>query len=489
MSDRSRTLAVFAACAVAAASAPSASAAPADSAQAEAAAAGRPCDADCARIERLAAALRIPTVSPQRPEDFDPAPFLAFHRYLEATYPQAHRVLEREVVADYSLLYTWRGSDPALAPVLLTAHIDVVPIVESSRERWEHPPFAGDVADGFVWGRGALDDKGSLISIFEAVEALASSGFVPRRGVLLAFGHDEELGGEAGAAAITALLAKRGVRAWFSLDEGMAILQGIGGIERPVAVVGIAEKGFLTIEVTARAPGGHSSLPPRETAIGRLARAIVALEDNPMPAHLDGVAGDMLRALAPSLSGVRAFALRNLWLTGPLVERDLAASPPTNALLRTTTAVTMVRGGVKSNVLPSSATATVNFRVHPADRVDGIVERVGELLADLDVDVRIVDAREASDVADTGSDSFALLRDTVATVYPGVPTVPGLVLGGTDTRHYGEVAENGYRFAPFRMPAEDAARIHGIGERIAVDAYLAMPPFYEQLLRKSTGAP
>jgi carboxypeptidase PM20D1 len=391
-------------------------------------------------------------------------------------------------VADYSLLYTWAGSDRDLAPVLLTSHIDTVPVVPGSEDRWEYPAFDGVVADGFVWGRGALDDKVGLLAMLEAVEELAQQGFAPRRTVYLAFGHDEELGGDAGAAGITALLRERGVRLWFSLDEGMAIVEEMAGIARPIAVIGVAEKGFLTLDISVSAAGGHSSMPTRDSAIGRLASVIEILEANPMPVHTDGLVGDMLDALGPELPGTRGFAVRNRWLFGPMVTRGLAADPPTNAIVRTTTALTMLEAGVKANVLPSRATVTANFRVHPGDTAVGVVERVRELLVDHDVEIDVVESQDASLVADVDSDSFALLRDTLEARFGDLPVVPGLVLGGTDTKHYGQIAENGYRFTPYRLGPDDAARVHGINERIAVDDYLAIPAFYVELIRRAAGA-
>ena len=442
---------------------------------------------DAERIERFAASLRIPTVSPQNPADFDPAAFLEFHGFLASAFPATHRALEHEAVADYSLLYTWRGSDASLAPMLLTSHIDVVPVVPGSEDRWEYPAFEGVVADGYVWGRGAMDDKVGVMATLEAVEGLVEAGFTPRRTVYLAFGHDEELGGDAGAGAITKLLRSRGVVLWFSLDEGMAIIDGLAGIERPVAVVGVAEKGFLTLEITTKATGGHSSMPGPESAIGRLAKVVEILEENPLPAHSDGIVAEMLDALAPELPGMRGFAVRNRWLFGRMVERGLSAEPPTNAIVRTTTALTMARAGVKANVLPSRATLTANFRVHPSDTAEAITAQVGELLAGQDVDIEVVEGRDASSVADVQSDSFALLRETVAATFDGTPTVPGLVLGGTDTKHYGQVAENGYRFTPVAFAPEDTSRAHGIGERVAVDSYLKMPAFYAELIRRGAG--
>jgi carboxypeptidase PM20D1 len=436
-------------------------------------------------IERFSEAVRIRTVSPQDPADFDPSAFVAFHAFLERAYPRTHATLEREVVAGYSLLYTWPGSDASLAPILLTSHIDVVPIVPGSEARWTHPAFDGVVADGFLWGRGTLDDKVGVMATLEAVESLVEGGFAPARTVYLAFGHDEELGGNAGAGGITALLESRGVRLFMSLDEGMAISEDMAGTQGQVAMIGVAEKGFLTLELVATAPGGHSSMPGTESAIGSLARAVTRLEENPMPARLEGITGDMLDALSPQLPFTSRLAISQRWLLGGLLVSGLSASPETNALVRTTTAVTMIDAGTKANVLPSNATATANFRIHPSDRSEAIVERVRELVTEEGIEVRVVEAREASAVSRTDSAAYGALVETIREVYGDIPVAPALVLGGTDTKHYGRIAEDSYRFTPVRLRAEDARRLHGIDERIALDVYEKMPDFYAALLRRT----
>jgi carboxypeptidase PM20D1 len=440
--------------------------------------------------ERLAGAVRLRTVSFEDPAAFDPQPFLDFHDYVAEHFPRTHAALEREIVADYSLLYTWRGSDSSLAPVLLTSHHDVVPVIPGTESDWTHPAFGGVIADGFIWGRGTLDDKLGVLGTLEAVESLVVAGFAPTRTVYLAFGHDEELGGPAGAAAITALLAERGVQLWFTLDEGMAIISDMAGIESPIAAIGVAEKGYMTIELTARAPGGHSSIPPREGAIGRLAKAVLRVEDTQLPAHLDGVAGSMLDSMAPYLPTVQRMALSQRWLLGGVLKLALSMAPETNALIRTTTAVTIVRGGAKANVLPTSATATVNFRVHPSDTVDDIFARVREIVDDPEIEMTLApDARDASEVASSDNAAYEALGAAIREVYPGIPLVPALVFGGTDSKHYGEIADDSYRFTPMRVGRDTTKRIHGIDERIALADYAKLPPFYEALLRGAAGPP
>jgi carboxypeptidase PM20D1 len=436
--------------------------------------------------QHLAEAIRFTTVSHESPADFDPAPFAALHVWLAQTYPRAHAVLRREKVGVASLLYTWPGSEPSLAPFLLTSHLDVVPAPDP--ESWTHPPFDGAIADGFVWGRGTLDDKVGVIATLEALERLAAAGFAPRRTLLVAFGHDEEVGGEQGAGAITQLLAERGVRVWFSLDEGMAILEPgpTSFADVPLALIGVAEKGFLTLRLTARAAGGHSSVPPPSTAIGRLARAIVRLEERPLPARTGGVVSEMLRAVAPHTSGLRRLVLAWPGLFGPVIRAQLEEEPSTNAMVRTTTAVTMIDGGVKANVLPREASARVNFRLLPGDESAEVIEHVRRAIDDPEIEIATETVNEASPVADVESDAFALLAAVVKEGAPDVAVAPALVLGGTDTVHYGKISDNGFRFLPVRFGTEDLERVHGRDERISVENVRAAADFFERLVRAAS---
>ncbi len=252
-----------------------------------------------AAAQRLAEALTIPTVSHQDPALVDISQFERFFAFMEAHYPRVHERLMRERVGEFSMLYTWPGADAGAEPVLMLAHIDVVPAPEETLDRWTHPPFGGEIADGYVWGRGAVDDKCSVLGILEAAEALLAAGFTPRGTVYFCFGGDEEVGGRRGARRIAELLEERGVKAAFSLDEGLAVTDGIiPGLSRPLALIGLAEKGYLTLKMTAASEAGHSSAPPDRTAIGSLARAIARLDENPMPAKLHGPIRDMFTRIA-----------------------------------------------------------------------------------------------------------------------------------------------------------------------------------------------
>jgi len=438
-----------------------------------------------AAAERLAAAVRIPTVSHGEENNDGVNNFPALHKLLETSFPLTHAKLKRELVGD-SLLYTWQGSDPSLAPILITAHMDTVPVEPGTEAKWSHPPFSGAIADGYVWGRGTLDMKHVVMATLEAVESLLAQGYQPRRTILLAYGHDEEQGGKQGAAKITELLQQRKIHAEFSMDEGLVILNGfIPGAERPVAQIGLSEKGYMTLELSAKADGGHSSMPPQWTAVGRISRAVAQLEQHPMPASLDGPGGIGLRTMAPVLPFATRFAIANEWLLSPLILRQLDAAPATSAMTRTTTAPTMVSGGVKENVLPSEARAIVNFRLAPGDSVDDVEKHTVTAINDPAVQVRRAGstaATAATPVADMHSPGYQLIASAVGKVAPEALVGPGLVLAGTDSRHYGLVSDAAFRFVPVRMTPADVPRIHGTDERISIANYGEMISFYQALL-------
>jgi carboxypeptidase PM20D1 len=442
----------------------------------------------------LAEAVRFATISAQDPAALDAEAFRGFHRYLEVTYPRAHRALARETVSEWSLLYAWRGRDPSLLPVLLAAHTDVVPVDAGSVGDWTHPPFAGVTADGFVWGRGSMDDKASLVCILEAIEGLLAEGFAPERTLYLAFGHDEEVGGERGAAEIARRLGERGIRLAFVLDEGGVVVETgfVPGFHRRIATIGIAEKGSVSIALDAVAEGGHSSTPPRSTAVGIVAAAVAELERHPLPGRIDGTTALFLEHLGPELSFPLRAVIANRWLFAPLLEVALSSSPATDAMLRTTTAATLVEGGVKENVLPIRARAVMNFRIHPSDSIDAVVEHVRRVVDDERIELTVglrSEPREPSPVSPVDSEAFGEIARTAREIFPDAVAVPYLVLGGTDARHYVELTPRIYRFGPFEYGRDALIRAHGTDERIAVENLVSGVRFYRRLVELSAGPP
>jgi len=440
--------------------------------------------------QHLAEAIRFKTVSNRDASQVDWDTFTAFRAFLEKTYPRLHASLERELVHDHSMLFTWRGRDPTLKPVVLMAHYDVVPAPESTNADWVQPAFEGVIADGYVWGRGALDNKSSLMGIFEAVEALLADGFRPTRTVYLVSGHDEEIGGWDGAVKIVELLGSRKVEPEFVLDEGGAIVvNAIPGVRVPVAAVGVSEKGYVTLELRVASEGGHSSTPPHQTAVGVLGKAIAELEANPFPSDMT-YSAQFFEYVGPEMPFAQRMIFANLWLFRPLVERIMRGNPSMDASIRTTTAATMFDSGIKENVLPPRATAVVNFRIMPGDSVDAVVERVRSVINDGRVEVRIRGkANEPSPMSSIDTRSYALISKTIRQTArdENLVVAPYLAMAASDARHFSSICPNVYRFLPFKVPPEELKGIHGTNERLSTKNFAQMVRFYYQLLRNCEG--
>ncbi|MCA9667524.1 MAG: M20 family peptidase [Myxococcales bacterium] len=442
-----------------------------------------------AAATRLAAAIRARTIASPSDPRANADQFRALHEHLQRAYPKVHATLSREVIGGTSLLYTWRGSAAkgGAKPIALMAHQDVVPVAAGTRARWSAPPFGGVIKDGFVWGRGAWDNKCNLIAQLEAVEALLAKGFTPRRTIYFVFGADEEIGGLRGAAAIGKLLASRGVRLAWVLDEGLLITSGVlAGLDKPAALIGIAEKGYLSLVLRVEGKPGHSSMPPVEgSAIARLTAALARLARHPMPAKLGGVMKLTLETVAPEMAFGNRLVLSNLWMFSPLVRSMMTAKSSTNAALRTTTAMTVLRAGNKDNVVPGVAEATVNFRLLPGDTKDAVVAHVRRVVADASVKIRALPfASEPSKVSSPTSAPYKLVERTVRELFADVIVAPGLTVGATDSRHLSAIAESVLRFSPVRAKREDLPRFHGTDERISVQNLGELIQFYRRLIEQ-----
>jgi carboxypeptidase PM20D1 len=440
-------------------------------------------------VEHLAAALRFRTISGASVSaTVAQSTFDGFYRFIEESFPHVTKELRRERVGSRSALYVWEGSTPGLPPILLLAHVDVVPVEPASAGRWTSPPFGGVIRDGFLWGRGALDDKASALALLETAESLLERGFRPHRTLYFAFGGDEEVLGFNGARLIASLLGSRGVKPAFVLDEGSIVTQGmIPGLPQPLALIGVAEKGFLSLELIARADGGHSSAPPDQTAIGILGAGIERLEQHPFPTRPNPTARRMAEEVAGDMSFGPRLVFANVWLFRPVIDWFLMRKPITRASLRTTTAVTMISGGVQENVLPTDAHAIVNFRIMPGDTVESVTARVRKLVDDPRIEIERAPTPGNDPIPESSLDSFGYrtIARAVKRVIPGALVAPSLVIGATDSRHYRDLSADIYRFIPIRASPEDIVRIHGVDERIAVENYLEVIRFYHALI---TGA-
>ena len=431
---------------------------------------------------RLSQAIQLPTVSHSDPALMDMAAFDAFGAFLADAFPLVHRQLEKAVVNGHGLVYRWKGSS-GLAPVLLTAHYDVVPAEDGG---WPYPPFSGEIADGYVFGRGSLDDKGSLMAILEAVTALLQEGFVPRRDVYLAFGFDEEVGGARGAQQIAAHFQQQGLLFDHVLDEGGAVADGaMMGIAKPVAVIGVAEKGNTSFRLTFTGEEGHSSAPPAHTAVSRMAELVHRAGKSPPRPRLTDTVCDMLRAIAPHKPGIAGRLMARPRQFAPLLMGTMLKSRQTAAMLRTTQAFTMASGGSAHNVLPQTASCTVNLRLLQGDSVQSALQRLRS--HGIPFEAQAIQQAEPTRASDTASPAYLHLTDCIARIFPDAVPTPYLMTGGTDCRHYEQVVKNSYRFLPARANEEELARIHGRGERLSLDNLRDMIAFYTLYLRSLPG--
>lgn len=432
-------------------------------------------------IIHLSKAVSYRTISYEDYSLTDTLQFVQFHAFLDSTYPLISEHLEKEIHGNNALLYKWQGKNINLKPFILMAHQDVVPVVE---ENWEKGPFSGEIDTLFIWGRGTLDDKGSLISIFEAVEKMLEEGFTPDRTIYLVFGDDEEVTGK-GAQALAATLKNRGVEAETVIDEGMSITSGIVPmISNPVALIGTSEKGYLSVELTSKSAGGHSAMPQSETAISILSTALVKITNNqPAPKFTPPVKG-FLDFIGPEIPWPARIVFANQWLLGGVLKSIYTSSGPGNASVRTTTAPTMLKAGIKDNILPTEAKATVNFRLLPGDTSDKVIARLRKVINDDRISVMALkNSQEPDKVSPINCKAFNLLNKTIKECYENTYVAPTLVTGATDSYYFSEVSPHVYRFAPTILTPEDLDRNHGNNERITIKNYKSMINFYYRLVK------
>lgn len=435
-------------------------------------------------IQRLSQALQYKTISYENVDLVNKSEFLEFHTFIEKAFPYVHKELTKVPINDLGILFKWEGIEKNQDSILLMAHMDVVPVEKDTENEWCFEPFSGKISDGYVWGRGALDMKSQLMGILEAVEELIVKGFKPRKTIYLAFGHDEEVGGYLGNAQMASYLEAKGIKLSLVLDEGGFIIKkAIGGMSCPAALIGIAEKGMTTLELFAESNGGHSSMPPSSTAIGRLAKAIYILEKKQFKANINSILKEFFEAIAPKMPLLKNVIFSNMWLFKPLIIRILIKSPKTNALVRTTTAFTMIEGGIKMNILPQQAKTIANFRIMPGQTIEDVKKRVEKIVKKLDITVKVNDVSfNPSKIYDTSSSEYKVMCKTIASVFPESIAAPYLTVGSTDSRYYQKIANQIYRFCPIEIDSEDLERVHGVNERISVEGYKKLIKYFYLLI-------
>lgn len=433
-------------------------------------------------LNHLTQAVRIQTVSYDDTAQLNRAEYDSFFRFLHNTYAQVFEQLEDTVIAGRSLLLKWQGKNTSAKPVIFYAHLDVVPVEESTRDKWLHAPFSGERADGFIWGRGTLDDKGSLIALLEALKADVAANVVPERTIYFAFGSDEEVGGNLGAARIAEYFRQQHISFEFYVDEGGFVSSGmVPHMSKPVALIGTAEKGYVTLELTVNKPGGHSSRPAKKTALDVLMAALTRIHDNPEKGRVVEPVEEFLNFIGPEMPFPLKTVFANRWFFSPVIMREYEKSPEGSALLRTTNVTTVINAGLKENVIPTLVSAKVNFRVLNDETTKDVVDRITRLIGDTSVVIKAGELYEPSKNSSSDSYGFKLLQQTAAEVFPDAMVAPFLMLGSTDSKHFQDITENTYRFFPCRFDKDQVGSIHGINERIGEQAFMETITFYRSL--------
>jgi len=437
-------------------------------------------------ITNLSKAVTFRTISHEDPGNMDSSEFQKFHAFLKSTYPLTDSLLEKTIINKFSLLYKWNGSDKDLDPIILMAHQDVVPADESSLDRWAYGPFSGKIANDTIYGRGTLDDKGSLIAIMESVEWLLANHFNPKRTIYLAFGHDEEIGGNNGAKEIAKYLELNNINAETILDEGMIISRGlVPGLSKDAALIGIAEKGFVSIELFLEQDPGHSSYPAKESAIDIMSNAISKLHKNQRPAFFSPPVLEFIEYIGPELRFPEKMVFANAWLFNPVIISIYEGSAQGNASVRTTTAPTIFQSGIKENVMPSEARAVINYRIITGETMETIFQHVESVINDERIKVKILEGfgNDPSPISSTNSYGYKSIEKTFKEVFPEVVTSPSLMVGGSDSKHYHDISKDIYRIIPVTVSTNTISSIHGINERISIEDHENAIRYYIQLIK------
>ncbi len=430
-------------------------------------------------IANLSKAISYKTVTNQEFDKIDAQEFSGFLSFLRENYPLVHKKLECTTINTFSPVFRWRGKSDASAPILLTAHYDVVPVADTG---WTHEPFSGHICEENISGRGTIDNKNTLIALLETAEYLLETDYTPARDIYFAFGFDEEVGGKLGASQIAEHFKNSGIKFEMVLDEGGVVTTGDSmGIHSDIAVIGLAEKGNTSIELIFDGEEGHSSMPPQNTSIGKMAAFIRDVESHPRKARLVEPVLSMLKAIAPHKKGFEGFVLRNPGLFAPVINASLGKGRQTAPMTRTTVAFTMTNSGTAPNVLPKQASCVANIRVLPGDSVESIIEWLRSFGHDFKTKPLLIE--EASKCSRQDTPGYKILCKTIAEIFPEAVITPYLMVGGTDARKYEEVAENVYRFMPCRLTASDLAKMHGTNEFISKKNLENMLKFFETFIK------
>ena len=435
-------------------------------------------------IAHMSQAIQIPTETPNDLFQFDTSTFFQYRKFLEQTYPLIHKQLPRTIIDSFHYIYKWEGTDTSILPMVLMAHYDVVPVEATAVKLWKAKPYGGELKDNYIWGRGVLDDKSSMISILEATEAQLKIGFKPKQTIYLCFGGDEESNGR-GAASIVKYFENKHQKFDMVVDEGGGIsTEDNKNIKQPVASIGVGEKGYVTLIMTAQKEGGHSSVPGEHTAIDILSRAIVKVKDNEMqPKIIAPIKSYIERISSYNTNFWEKVKQSNLWLFEKLVINDFSNDPHLNALVRTTIVPTVFNSGVRDNVIPTFATAYVNSRILPGETPNDVKAYVEKIINDTNIKVSIYPNYETmpSSTTDINSAAFKRVESAIKAVVKEVLVTPMLMVGATDSRNYRSISNGVVNFTPLT----DGKGYHGIDERMLVSDFQKCFNFYTLLIQGS----
>lgn len=434
--------------------------------------------------KKLSAGIQVKTVSVRSPDPKTNATMQAFRRLLAKQFPTLFQKLEISVIGESLVLY-WAGNQQTFSPFLLLAHADVVPAKVHREKSWLHPPFSGVIDQNQVWGRGALDNKGQLYQLAAALEAHAKEDFRPKRDWWIVFGQDEEVGGQYGNKQVAQYFARKNIRFEAVFDEGGAVVSdAMPGFTQPIAFVGIAEKGYLTLKLQINGRSGHSSTPTQESAIAVLAKAITRLEASPAKFQISEPVAKLFDFLGPEMQLPNKIATANRWLFEPLLIYRLSRRDRSRAMLHTTLVPTIIQGGIQENVLPRSVTATINLRLTTTESSEAAIARVRQVIDDPRIDIHVEQflIAEPSPVSDVESNAFRRLQETIHQTFPDALVTPYMLMAATDSRHYAALTENIFRFTPYAVSSAELDTIHGVNERIAIDNLTTGAAFYYRLI-------
>jgi Acetylornithine deacetylase/Succinyl-diaminopimelate desuccinylase and related deacylases len=430
-------------------------------------------------VKHLSDAVQIPTVSMVGEFEGIDAPFFEYHKFLENSYPLIHKAAQKTIINSYSLVYRFKGKNPSLKPGAFLAHQDVVPAPE---EGWEVPPFSGALKDGFVYGRGTQDMKGTMIALLEAMEKLLAEGFVPERDIFFCFGHDEEPSTEFGARYIVDWMKQQGIELEFVLDEGGTVIDGkMIGMDKYIGLIGICEKGNVNMRVSVEKSGGHASNPSKPAAAAVLAKALIKIDKHPMPAKWTNATKQLFKTLAPNMMFPIKFVLVNRDIFSPLLKFVFKKIPIANALISTTFAQTMLKGSNAQNVIPPRVEANINTRIITGVSRNEVVDYTQRLVGK-NVKVEGLDGTEATPESPIDVAPYTNLNISIKQAFPNMITAPYMFIANDDARYFYPVCSNVYRFTPFIMTLDDQKRVHALNERVAPEAMNQAAQFFAQCL-------